>query len=189
MFSILFPFIPSCQGLTHLLAGCEFCGELSDFVKNDLRRFYPNLAPLVRILLLHRGPNVPLAGPKGFKDSALYNDVQYMLLRFSLFLYRLFFMFQWFGFYMFLLSTWFFLWVSSSFFVVLRCQSSQVLPSFSKDLQVAALETLTKQGIEVITNAAVTKVILLWLGGYGSRKGTQKTLLVKGKIDPFTCGP
>lgn len=35
--------------------GCEFCGELSDFVQNDLRRFYPNLAPLVRILLLHRG--------------------------------------------------------------------------------------------------------------------------------------
>ena len=26
--------------------GCEFCGELSDFVKNDLRRFYPKLAPL-----------------------------------------------------------------------------------------------------------------------------------------------
>jgi hypothetical protein len=30
------------------LPGCEFCGELSDFVKNDLRRFYPRLAPLVR---------------------------------------------------------------------------------------------------------------------------------------------
>lgn len=32
------------------IAGCEFCGELSDFVKNDLRRFYPKLAPLVRTL-------------------------------------------------------------------------------------------------------------------------------------------
>ncbi|CAJ1457325.1 unnamed protein product [Effrenium voratum] len=38
--------------------GCEFCGELSDFVKNDLRRFYPRLAPLVRIILLHRGKQV-----------------------------------------------------------------------------------------------------------------------------------
>eukprot|EP00439_Symbiodinium_sp_Y106_P002389 s2467_g1.t1 len=35
--------------------GCEFCGELSDFVRNDLRRFYPKLAPLVRIILIHRG--------------------------------------------------------------------------------------------------------------------------------------
>ena len=70
--------------------GCEFCGELSDFVKNDLRRFYPKLAPLVRILLLHRGANV--------------------------------------------------------------------LPSFGKDLQVAAAETLEKQGIEIFTNAAVTEV-------------------------------
>jgi len=35
--------------------GCEFCGELSDFVKNDLRCFYPKLAPLARIVLLHRG--------------------------------------------------------------------------------------------------------------------------------------
>ena len=35
--------------------GCEFCGELSDFVRNDLRRFYPKLAPLVRIILVHRG--------------------------------------------------------------------------------------------------------------------------------------
>ena len=25
--------------------------------------------------------------------------------------------------------------------------------------------------------------------GCGSKKGTQKTLLVKGKIDPATCGP
>lgn len=35
--------------------GCEFCGELSDFVRNDLRKFYPKLAKLVHILLLHRG--------------------------------------------------------------------------------------------------------------------------------------
>lgn len=63
--------------------GCEFCGELSDFVKNDLRRFYPRLAPLVRILLLHRG--------------------------------------------------------------------AALLPSFGPDLQVAAAETLEKQGIEVVT--------------------------------------
>ena len=35
--------------------GCEFCGELCDFVRNDLRRFYPKLAPLVRIILVHRG--------------------------------------------------------------------------------------------------------------------------------------
>eukprot|EP00435_Cladocopium_sp_Y103_P071269 s143_g37.t1 len=70
--------------------GCEFCGELSDFVKNDLRRFYPRLAPLVRILLLHRG--------------------------------------------------------------------ATLLPSFGPDLQVAAAETLEKQGIEVVTNASVTEV-------------------------------
>lgn len=70
--------------------GCEFCGELSDFVKNDLRRFYPKLAPLVRIFLLHRG--------------------------------------------------------------------ATLLPSFGPDLQVAAADTLGKQGIEVITNASVTKV-------------------------------
>mmetsp|Transcript_64869 Transcript_64869/g.152510 ORF Transcript_64869/g.152510 Transcript_64869/m.152510 type:complete len:581 (+) Transcript_64869:62-1804(+) len=38
--------------------GCEFCGELSDFVRNDLRRFYPQLAPLVRIILYHRGPQI-----------------------------------------------------------------------------------------------------------------------------------
>lgn len=70
--------------------GCEFCGELSDFVKNDLRRFYPRLAPLVRILLLHRG--------------------------------------------------------------------AALLPSFGPGLQVAAAETLEKQGIEVVTNASVTEV-------------------------------
>mmetsp|Transcript_79418 Transcript_79418/g.125349 ORF Transcript_79418/g.125349 Transcript_79418/m.125349 type:complete len:579 (+) Transcript_79418:38-1774(+) len=70
--------------------GCEFCGELSDFVKNDLRRFYPRLAPLVRILLLHRG--------------------------------------------------------------------ATLLPSFGPDLQVAAAETLEKQGIEVVTKASVTEV-------------------------------
>ena len=38
------------------LPGCEFCGELSDFVKNDLRRFYPRLAPLVRA----SSPNVAM---------------------------------------------------------------------------------------------------------------------------------
>ena len=41
---------------TPTLPGCEFCGELSDFVKNDLRRFYPRLAPLVRA----SSPNVAL---------------------------------------------------------------------------------------------------------------------------------
>lgn len=35
--------------------GVEFCGEMSDFLRNDLRRFYPKLAPLVRILLIQRG--------------------------------------------------------------------------------------------------------------------------------------
>jgi len=44
--------------------GCEFCGELSDFVRNDLRRFYPRLAPLVRICLLQRGNTIlPAFGP------------------------------------------------------------------------------------------------------------------------------
>lgn len=38
--------------------GCEFCGELSDFIRNDLRKFYPKLAPLVRILLVHRGETI-----------------------------------------------------------------------------------------------------------------------------------
>eukprot|EP00930_Biecheleria_cincta_P068101 TRINITY_DN5521_c0_g1_i1.p1 TRINITY_DN5521_c0_g1~~TRINITY_DN5521_c0_g1_i1.p1 ORF type:complete len:619 (-),score=69.26 TRINITY_DN5521_c0_g1_i1:108-1913(-) len=38
--------------------GCEFCGELSDFVRNDLRRFYPALASLVRIMLFHRGTEI-----------------------------------------------------------------------------------------------------------------------------------
>jgi len=38
--------------------GCEFCGELSDFLRNDLRQFYPQLAPLVRILLVHRGKTI-----------------------------------------------------------------------------------------------------------------------------------
>eukprot|EP00929_Paragymnodinium_shiwhaense_P074584 TRINITY_DN38181_c0_g1_i1.p1 TRINITY_DN38181_c0_g1~~TRINITY_DN38181_c0_g1_i1.p1 ORF type:complete len:634 (-),score=152.87 TRINITY_DN38181_c0_g1_i1:401-2215(-) len=33
--------------------GCEFCGELCDFVRNDLNRFHPKLTPYVRIVLVH----------------------------------------------------------------------------------------------------------------------------------------
>ena len=38
--------------------GCEFCGELSDFVRNDLRTFYPELANLVRVLLVQNSANL-----------------------------------------------------------------------------------------------------------------------------------
>ncbi|CAE8725670.1 unnamed protein product [Polarella glacialis] len=38
--------------------GCEFCGELSDFVQKDLRRFYPALDQFVRIVLVHRGKTI-----------------------------------------------------------------------------------------------------------------------------------
>mmetsp|Transcript_21762 Transcript_21762/g.49529 ORF Transcript_21762/g.49529 Transcript_21762/m.49529 type:complete len:582 (-) Transcript_21762:42-1787(-) len=45
--------------------GCEFCGELSDFVQNDLRRFYPKLAKYVRIVLVQRGKALlPMFGPE-----------------------------------------------------------------------------------------------------------------------------
>lgn len=38
--------------------GCEFCGELSDFIVNDLERFYPQLARDVSIILIHRGRQI-----------------------------------------------------------------------------------------------------------------------------------
>jgi len=50
--------------------GCEFCGELQDFVRNDLQRFYPKLAPFMRILLVHRGQTIlPAFGPD-LKEAA-----------------------------------------------------------------------------------------------------------------------
>jgi len=70
--------------------GCELCGELSDFLQNDLRRFYPRLEPLVRIFLVHRGRTI--------------------------------------------------------------------LPSFGQDLQRAAFETLTGQGIKIMTSSQVSSV-------------------------------
>eukprot|EP00403_Amphidinium_massartii_P014138 CAMPEP_0178419194 /NCGR_PEP_ID=MMETSP0689_2-20121128/25483_1 /TAXON_ID=160604 /ORGANISM="Amphidinium massartii, Strain CS-259" /LENGTH=569 /DNA_ID=CAMNT_0020040621 /DNA_START=77 /DNA_END=1783 /DNA_ORIENTATION=+ len=44
--------------------GCEFCGELSDFVRNDLQKLHPNLVQYVRIVLVQRGKALlPMFGP------------------------------------------------------------------------------------------------------------------------------
>ena len=42
--------------------------------------------------------------------------------------------------------------------ILLLHRGAALLPSFGPDLQVAAAETLEKQGIEVVTNASVTEV-------------------------------
>lgn len=51
--------------------GVEFSGELFDFLQQDVKRFYPKLAPLVRTKLLQSGKGVLETFDKNMQDMAL----------------------------------------------------------------------------------------------------------------------
>lgn len=53
--------------------GCEFAGELSDFVINDLRVKYASLLPLVRVTLLQSRDSILTSFESNLQDRALDN--------------------------------------------------------------------------------------------------------------------
>ena len=51
--------------------GVEFAGELTDFLRDTVRRFYPQLEPIARVLLIHSGPSILPQFDTLLRDAAL----------------------------------------------------------------------------------------------------------------------